>query len=238
MTARRSTPYLKLDTSNPLPTVTDSMRGQIRLDPATGAGDEDTVMFVGKNEDGTISYRAMNGIAIQVADVTLEDRISVMDFGGDDFVVSESPDYEANVSLLGNITMTLGPYFLNDVPGTATSNLFSMFFDTTTAVSIGTTGSWYMPVAGRVVGGFIQSDTGRTAGTAQLRPTISGTGTSFTGGNPTLDATNTSRHSVLTTWANGVSFNAGQRVGCELITSGWTPTTANVTALLVVRLDS
>jgi len=180
----------------------------------------------------------MNGIAIQVADVTLEDRISVMDFGGDDFVVSESPDYEANVSLLGNITVTLGPYFLNDVPGTATTNLFTEFFNTTTATGIGTTGSWYMPVAGRVVAAFIQSDAGRTAGTAQLRPTISGTGANFTGGNPTLDATNTARHSVLTTWANGVSFNAGQRVGCELITSGWTPTTANVTALLVVRLDS
>ena len=93
-----------------------------------------------------------------------------------------------------------------------------------------------MPAAGRVLAAYLISDASRTAGTAQLRPTISGTGQNFTGGNPTLDGTNTQRHSVIVDWANGVTFNAGQRVGCELITSGWTPTTANVTATIVVGL--
>lgn len=234
----RSVPYLKFDTANALPTsIHDKMRGQIRFDPATGLGDEDGLVGIVMKKDGTIGYVPLSGIAIQAGDVTLEDRVTTIDFDSTFFGVTESPDYEANIAPLYKLTMTLGPYHLNDVPGTATSNLFTEFFNTTTATGIGSTGSWYMPTAGKVLGGFIQSDAGRTAGTAQLRPTISGVGTSFTGGNPTLDATNTARHSVAVTWANGVSFNAGQRVGCELITSGWTPITANVTALLVIGLN-
>ena len=237
MAGNRSVPYLRLDWANALPTLTDDMRGQIRWDPADGtAGDPDNIVAVIKRTDGTIAYVGLIGIAIQVGDAGTISEIQTMDFASNFFAVSESPTTEANVTVLYTQTHSLGSFFLNDIPGTATSNLFSEFFNTTTATSIGTSGSYYMPAAGRVLAAYLISDASRTAGTAQLRPTISGTGQNFTGGNPTLDGTNTQRHSVIVDWANGVTFNAGQRVGCELITSGWTPTTANVTATIVVGL--
>ena len=234
----RSRPYVKFDVRADLPTsITDKMRGQVRFDPHDGtASDEDSLVFIGKRKDGTIGYVALNGIAVQVADVTLENRVGILDFDGTFFQATESPDYEANISPLYTQQHTLGPFHLNDVPGTAATGLTLQFFNTTTATGIGTTGSYYAPAAGKIIAAYLNADASRTAGSAVLRPTVNGTGFVLGSGNPTLDATNTLRHSVAVAWANGIAFTAGQRISCELVTSGWTPITANVTALLVIGL--
>ena len=234
----RSVPYLKLDTANALPTtLTEKMRGQIRLDPHDGtATDEDALVLIGKRKDGSIDAIRVNGIAVQVGDVTLEDHATVLDFASTYFSVTESPDYEANISPLYTQMHTLGPFHLNDVPGTAATGLTLEFFNTATATGIGTTGSYYAPAAGKILAAYLNSDASRTAGSAVLRPTVNGTGFVLGSGKPTLDATNAIRHSVAVPWASGIAFTAGQRISCELVTSGWTPIMANVTALLVIGL--
>lgn len=237
MAGNRSQPYLRLDIGESLPTAADEMRGQIRLDPSSGAGDPDQLVGVLMRTDGTIAYVNLGGVAIQVGDAGTISGVNTIDFNADDFVATESPITEANVALLGNIQATLGPFFLNDVPGTAVTGMTLEFFNTAAATGIGVTGAYYAPADGRIVGAFLNSDASRSAGSAVLRPTVNGTGAVLGAGNPTLDATNTLRHSVLVTWANGIAFTAGQRISCELVTSGWTPITANVTALLLIRMD-
>ena len=240
MRAKR-VPISRNPTETSLPTIQETNRGELRVLSGDGVTTTDKLMF-GRNRAGTTEWidvvmsNDVPNLTIQNADVTVGGDASVIDFS-DDFTVTESPTNELNIDLTAAMTFTIGPFFKNDVPGTATSDLFLPFYDTLTASSIGTSGSHFMPLAGRVIGAFITSDAARSAGTATLRPTISGTGQNISGGNPVLDATNTTRHGVAVKWANGVSFNAGQRVGCELVSSGWTPITANVTAFLVVAMN-
>lgn len=98
---QQSVPYIRFDWANPIPAATESMRGQIRMQAASYAGDEDSWLAVIQRKDGTIAWVALNGVNIQSADSTIEDRVQVIDFSGD-FTVSESPNYEANIGI-GNV---------------------------------------------------------------------------------------------------------------------------------------
>jgi len=131
-------------------------------------------------------------------------------------------------------TFTLGPWHANDLAGTASRFLQVMFMDTSTTV-VQANSTLLMPAAGAVIAAFLSTDGARTAGTATLRVTINGVPTTFLAGAVVLDATNTSRDSAYD--ATGLAFASGDTIGVNVITSGWTPTTANVTAWLVMRLS-
>lgn len=137
-------------------------------------------------------------------------------------------------------TFTLGPWFIADIPGSATTQGALMYMNTTTAVSQGTgaNGDLYMPATGRVVGLFIITDNSRTAGTATARVRIAGTGTAFSSGTVQLNASTTVRNAGFVAFASGVAFTAGQSVGVDVVTSSYTPTTGNVLLYAVVTLDA
>jgi hypothetical protein len=132
---------------------------------------------------------------------------------------------------------TLGPFFIAALPGTATTAMQLGYFTGATAVRLDAVEMHSMR-AGRIVGARLITDEDRTAGTATARVRIGGTGTAFDGGNVQLNASNVSRNQRLVPWASGVTFNAGQRLGMEVVTSGWTPTTANLTGFLIVKYDA
>jgi hypothetical protein len=59
-------------------------------------------------------------------------------------------------------------------------------------------------------------------------------GTAFAAGAVALDATNTQKDSALD--LAGPALVAGDAIGMEVVTSGWTPITANLLGWVVVRL--
>lgn len=132
-------------------------------------------------------------------------------------------------------TITLGPFYINDLPGTATTQATLGYYNTATALSRAGN-DIRMDVAGRVVGLIVTSDAARTAGTATARVRIAGAGAAFNGGAVVLDATNTTSDSSFVAWGSGNAFTAGQTVGCDVVTSGFTPTTANLALWVVVML--
>lgn len=134
------------------------------------------------------------------------------------------------------MTMTLGPFYVNDLPGTATTQATQGYFNTATALSRNGN-DMRMDRAGRVVGLIIVSDAARTAGTATARVRIAGAGTAFNGGAVVLNATTTTSDSSFVAYGSGVAFTAGQTVGADVVTSGWTPITANVNVYVVVMLE-
>jgi hypothetical protein len=133
-------------------------------------------------------------------------------------------------------TFTLGPYFINDLPGTATTQMTLGVFDTATTVAR-TTNDPRMRQAGRVVGLVILSDAARLTGDATARVRITGSGTTFNSGAVALDGTNTITDSAFVAHTSGVAFVSGNALGMDIVTSSWTPTTANLTGWLVVSLD-
>lgn len=134
------------------------------------------------------------------------------------------------------LTFTVGPFYINDLPGTATTQATLGYFNTATAVSRDTTDP-ILRFAGRIVGLILVSDVARTAGTATGRLRIGGSDTAFNGGAVALDATNTEQDASFVNHASGVAFTSSQSIGVNVTTSGWTPITANITAWLVVSLD-
>jgi len=134
------------------------------------------------------------------------------------------------------MTVTLGPFYINDLPGTATTQATLGYFDSATTVSRNTN-DIRVNRAGRVVGMMIVSDDARTAGTATAQVRIEGTGTAFDGGSVQLGAVRTTTDSSFVAYTDGVSFAANDRIGAEVVTSGWTPTTANLLVYVVVMFE-
>jgi hypothetical protein len=135
------------------------------------------------------------------------------------------------------IQMTLGPFHINDLPGTATTQATILYFTAATAVAKAGN-DFVMDRAGRIIGVLITADAARTAGTATVRVRVNGTGAAFNAGACALTAApNTVSDSSFVSFANGVSFAATDRIGMEVTTSGWTPTTADIQTLMVVQLD-
>jgi hypothetical protein len=122
---------------------------------------------------------------------------------------------------------------------------FSLFQDnvagTQTAVQLqkpGTPGlaGYVAPRAGRLLGAAIRSSEARTGGTLTIRATKNGT--AF-GPNPILrlDATDTTFDTYVEAPIDDIAdrdFAAGDLLGAQITTSGWTPTTADVSVELLV----
>lgn len=137
------------------------------------------------------------------------------------------------------LTFSIGPFVLNDIPGTATTQMPLMYMNTTTAVSQGgaTQSDLIMNTAGRVVGAILITDNGRTAGSAILQVRIAGTPTTFDSDSVALDAGHTIRDSTFLPYASGLAFAVTNSIGVALVTSGYTPTTGDALAWLIVSLD-
>jgi hypothetical protein len=137
---------------------------------------------------------------------------------------------------ISGLTLTLGPFFINDMAGTATTQATLGFFNTATAVSR-SANSMQMTRAGRIVGLMLLSDAARTAGTATAAVRINGVGTTFNSGAVQLNATDLTSDSSFVAYADGVAFTAGQFIGCQVTSASWTPTTANFVLYMVVTLE-
>jgi hypothetical protein len=85
-----------------------------------------------------------------------------------------------------------------------------------------------------VVGMYLNSNADWTAGTATGRVYLDGAAQTFASGACVLSTTNRRRHSAFVSFANGLAFTSGQRIGMGVTTSSWTPTTADFHGLLVV----
>jgi hypothetical protein len=246
-----------------LPTITTDQRGQVRMLTGDGATTDDELWF-GANDAATLEWRKI-GMAEDVsaeidADVathaaltvthgatgaivgttnaqTLTNKTLTTPIIGDFSSATHTHINNAGGGTLPFYYATFGPFFINDLPGTATTAFQAGFFDTATTVSRSTM-DVYMPLAGEVVGMWVVSDANRTAGTADVRCLINGVSQTFDGGGTCiLDGTNTRRHGVTVARGDGEDFAMGNRVALEAITSGWTPTTANLTAWFLVRYD-
>lgn len=134
--------------------------------------------------------------------------------------------------------VTYGPYFINDLPGTATTQAKLAMFDTATTVLM-TTREIQSGRLGEIIGLSIVSDAPRTAGTATVRILLSGVDTAFDGGSVVLDATFTAQKSGFVAAGAGVAISSSSaRIGVNVTTSGWTPITANVAVWVHVMYNA
>lgn len=131
----------------------------------------------------------------------------------------------------------VGPFFANDLAGTATTVLALGYYNTATALSMGTT-DVRMGRAGTVIGLLITSDGARLTGSATGRIRINGTGTTFDSGTVAMEGASTATSdSRFVDIPSGLAFAGGDTLGVDIVTSGWTPTTANVSAWLYAAID-
>lgn len=128
-----------------------------------------------------------------------------------------------------------GPFSVSNLAATATIGVFTAFATSNTTFDLtGDAGNIYMPRAGRIIAGFMATNTGRTAGTAKLRAFVNGA-QDTTIDYATIDGTHTFQHGAFS--AVGTPFAAGDVAGMGVVTTGWAPTTADVWAYFWVRFD-
>ncbi len=142
----------------------------------------------------------------------------------------------ASQAVTPQLTFTIGPFFINDLPGTATTQAQLGYFNTASAVSLDNN-EIEMGRAGEVVGLIIISDLARTAGNAVAGLNINGSPTAFDGGSAELSVFHLTSNSSFVAYGDGVPFAAGDTLGCGVQTTGWTPTTANVVVWVIVALE-
>lgn len=132
---------------------------------------------------------------------------------------------------------SLGPWYEDDVAGTATTSLKLLYMNTGTAVSQ-STNRIRAGRTGWIVGAKVTSDAARSAGTCTVQVDLSGVGTAFDAGSVVLDGTRTTQDATIVTAASGINITSGSdTIGVQIVTSGWTPTTANLFVTLLVIWD-
>jgi hypothetical protein len=175
-------------------------------------------------EDGTTS--------VSPVDTVVFDGATVTDDGGGQVTVA----IETGAAGEGHTTFAIGPFHISNLPATATTQALFMFAGA--ALGGSSQSEARMLAAGRVVGIIMNSNESRTSGTATARVRIAGTGTDFDGGSVVLDASSTVRDSAFVARSAGVAFAAATAIGVEVVTSGWAPTSADLSIWLVVSLDA
>jgi hypothetical protein len=115
-----------------------------------------------------------------------------------------------------------------DIPGTDAGSLIAL---------LGTSDNQeiVVPFDGFITAMSVASNDARTAGTATFAPTVNGS--QVAGISVTLDGTNTQYDdSAVARNANaGLAVSAGDRVGVRMVTSSFTPTTADAVVLLFIE---
>jgi hypothetical protein len=203
-----------------LPLVTSTDAG---LAPASGGG---TSNFL--RADGTWAAPPAGG-SVALTDLT---DVTITSPGVGQVLARGATEF-VNVTL---VPMTLGPFYINDLPGTATTQATLDYFNTATAQNRNAN-DIYMERAGTVIGLIVTSDAARTAGTATVRVRVAGVATTFAADAVQLNATRTTSDSAFVDAPAGVAFTAGQTIGVAVVTSGWTPTTANLRIQMVVGMQ-
>lgn len=89
---------------------------------------------------------------------------------------------------------------------------------------------YVMELDGSVIGITITSNEARTAGTITVDATINGTATGL---QAVLDGTNIQYH-YATQLPETDTFSAGDRLGVDLTSVGWTPTSADIVVTVIV----
>ena len=148
------------------------------------------------------------------------------------FNCDEAATFDTTLAVTGDITAGGGrlmafSFTKTNMSGTAT--------DTFSARGGATSNGdeYVMPWAGSVMAISAALNDARTAGSAIFKPTIDGT--AVTTLSTTIDDSPTQYGS--TTQAKDVdTFAANARLGCESVNSGWTPTTADAIAVIVVEM--
>jgi hypothetical protein len=202
-----------------LPLVASADAG---LAPASGGGTSNYL-----RADGT--WTAPPGASHALTDLT---DVTVSGAAQGQVLVRGSSEFQN----LTTMTVSLGPFYINDLGGTGTTQATLGYFNTATALSRDTN-NILISRAGRVVGLIMVSDAARTAGTATARVRIDGVGTTFDSGSVVLNGTETTSDSTFVAYGGGVAFTAGQTIGADVVTSGWTPTTANLQLYVIVMLE-
>lgn len=136
-------------------------------------------------------------------------------------------------------TFTVGPFHINGTAGSATTELGLLYqtgASATGVVSGSKSGRLVMPAAGKVIGAFLNSSQARTAGTATLKVGKNGADTTFASGGCALGAGATRNASAQD--PAGLAFSSGDDLSVFVVTSGWTPTNADMVAWLVVRFEA
>lgn len=134
-------------------------------------------------------------------------------------------------------TVTLGPWHINDLAGTATTQAKLAFFTAAGTVNDSTTTAIEIKSAAHVIGMFLLTDNARSGGTATATVWLNGASTAFSAGAVELNATETLSDSAMVAPSSGVAVAAGDTVGCSVVTSSWTPTTADVNCFIVLSFD-
>lgn len=126
------------------------------------------------------------------------------------------------------VTATFGPFFTDNLEGSANSDLTPMFFTADTTVSKAAGGGLRSPAAGEIIAAWIISNGSRTGGTATLKFLLGGVENDFASNACKLDASNTDRIVTYVPPGSGLSVSGGSTMQPRLVTSGWTPTTADL----------
>jgi hypothetical protein len=133
------------------------------------------------------------------------------------------------------IDVTLGPFYINDIPANASTAASFGYFDTATTMSQNNTGI-KIKRGGRLIGIMIIADTDITAGTATARIRISGT--TWSNLTSALDTFANPRSNSVFDSVAGSTFLFGQFIGANIVTSAdFAPTTMNAQVSLILRLD-
>ncbi len=131
------------------------------------------------------------------------------------------------------IDVTLGPFYVNDLPASTSRAASLGYFDSPTTLTQNSYGV-KMRRAGRLVGIMIIADADRVSGTATAMIRVSGSpSTAMTAA---LDGSNKRSNSVFSL-SDGATFAAGQFIGANIVTADFAPVTANAQVWLTVRLD-
>lgn len=232
----------KPNPGSPLPTASSGNRGSVRTVATDNSATHDELYMCRKTASGGFSWSKFvwasdePNLTVQVDDATIGTFMSVLDFEGDHFAVAETPTHEANITLVAPVSVTVGPWYVNDIPGTATTAMALGYFDTATTVIQGGAFTFRAPANGFIIGIILNSRNSRTAGTAIAKANIGGVTTTFDSDTVVLNGTNTLRASSLVTPANGIAISVGDRIGIDLVTSAWTPITTDATAWIILGL--
>lgn len=132
--------------------------------------------------------------------------------------------------------VTLGPFYNNDQATSSTAQATLGFFNTATLLSR-SANEIRIAQAAHVIGMFLVSDATWLTGTVTARVRVNGSGTAFNGGSVVIDSTHTTSNSDVVAAASGVAISAGQTVGVEIVTSSWTPTSADFAVWILLEYD-
>lgn len=138
--------------------------------------------------------------------------------------ISTKADVATIADLTSEFSVAAGK--VTNAAGTDTTNdqLLVIWRDADATVATTAVQGIPIPWEFEILGASIESTEARTAGSVVADVTIDGT---VTGLQTTLDASNTTRHTIKQSRGSDVGA-AGSRVGVKLTTASWTPVTADI----------